>query len=81
MSKSLPESTRRTPPFCAAVGDVQGYQIEVVDLLENPHRAADNQMLAVPTLVRKLLTNAGNSGIVCSTNWAQIRSLTVTFDR
>ena len=26
MSKSLPESTRRTPPFCAAVGDVQGYQ-------------------------------------------------------
>jgi len=30
------------------------YQIEVVDLLENPRRAADDQILAVPTLVRKL---------------------------
>ncbi len=30
------------------------YQIEVVDLLENPRRAADDQVLAVPTLVRRL---------------------------
>ena len=30
------------------------YHIEVVDLLENPRRAADDQILAVPTLVRKL---------------------------
>ena len=30
------------------------YQVEVVDLLENPRRAADDQILAVPTLVRKL---------------------------
>jgi len=30
------------------------YQIEVVDLQENPRRAADDQILAVPTLVRKL---------------------------
>jgi circadian clock protein KaiB len=30
------------------------YQIEVVDLLENPRRAAEDQILAVPTLVRKL---------------------------
>jgi circadian clock protein KaiB len=30
------------------------YQIEVVDLLENPRLAADDQILAVPTLVRKL---------------------------
>ena len=30
------------------------YQIEIVDLLENPRRAADDQILAAPTLVRKL---------------------------
>jgi len=29
------------------------YQIEVVDLHENPRRAADDQILAVSTLVRK----------------------------
>jgi circadian clock protein KaiB len=30
------------------------YQIEVVDLLENPRLARDDQILAIPTLVRKL---------------------------
>ena len=30
------------------------YQIEVVDLLENPRLAADDQILAVPTVVRRL---------------------------
>jgi circadian clock protein KaiB len=30
------------------------YRIEVVDLLENPRLAADDQILAVPTVVRKL---------------------------
>ena len=30
------------------------YQIEVIDLLENPRLARDEQILAVPTLVRKL---------------------------
>ena len=30
------------------------YKIEVVDLLENPRLAADDQILAVPTVVRKL---------------------------
>jgi circadian clock protein KaiB len=30
------------------------YQIQVVDLLENPRLAADDQILAVPTVVRKL---------------------------
>ncbi|MGZ4517980.1 MAG: circadian clock KaiB family protein [Mycobacteriaceae bacterium] len=30
------------------------YRIEIVDLLENPRLAADDQILAVPTLVRKL---------------------------
>ena len=30
------------------------YQIEVVDLLEKPHLADGDQILALPTLVRKL---------------------------
>ena len=30
------------------------YEIEVIDLLENPRLAAGDQILAVPTLVRKL---------------------------
>jgi circadian clock protein KaiB len=30
------------------------YEIEVVDLIENPKLAANDQILAVPTLVRKL---------------------------
>jgi circadian clock protein KaiB len=30
------------------------YRIEVVDLLENPRLARDDQILAIPTLVRKL---------------------------
>ncbi len=30
------------------------YRIEVIDLLENPRLAKDDQILAIPTLVRKL---------------------------
>jgi circadian clock protein KaiB len=30
------------------------YRIEIVDLLENPRQAADDQILAVPTVVRRL---------------------------
>lgn len=30
------------------------YQIEVIDLLVNPHLARGDQILAIPTLVRKL---------------------------
>jgi circadian clock protein KaiB len=30
------------------------YKIEVVDLLKSPHLAAGDQILAIPTLVRKL---------------------------
>jgi circadian clock protein KaiB len=30
------------------------YQIEVIDLVENPKLAAGDQILAIPTLVRKL---------------------------
>jgi circadian clock protein KaiB len=32
------------------------YQIEVIDLLENPKLARGDQILAIPTLVRKLPT-------------------------
>lgn len=32
------------------------YQIEVIDLLENPRLAREHQILAIPTLVRKLPT-------------------------
>lgn len=30
------------------------YRIEVIDLIKNPHLAKDDQILAVPTLVRQL---------------------------
>jgi circadian clock protein KaiB len=30
------------------------YEIEIVDLLKNPRLAKDDQILAIPTLVRKL---------------------------
>lgn len=30
------------------------YRIEIIDLLENPHLARGDQILAIPTLVRKL---------------------------
>jgi circadian clock protein KaiB len=30
------------------------YEIEVIDLLKHPHRARQDQIVAVPTLVRKL---------------------------
>ena len=30
------------------------YELEVIDLLEQPHRARTDQILAIPTLVRKL---------------------------
>jgi circadian clock protein KaiB len=30
------------------------YRIEIVDLLENPRLAAEDQILAVPTVVRRL---------------------------
>ena len=31
-----------------------GYRIEVIDLLEQPHLSRGDQILAIPTLVRKL---------------------------
>lgn len=30
------------------------YELEVIDLVEQPHRAKTDQILAIPTLVRKL---------------------------
>ena len=53
----------QTPRSMAAVANLQKiceehlaerYQIEVIDLLENPQLARGDQILAVPTLVRKL---------------------------
>jgi circadian clock protein KaiB len=39
---------------CACAHWLPGrYHIEVVDLLENPRLAADDQIVAVPTLVKK----------------------------
>jgi circadian clock protein KaiB len=32
------------------------YRIEVIDLLENPRLSVDDQIVAIPTLVRKLPT-------------------------
>jgi circadian clock protein KaiB len=53
----------KTPKSVAALSNLQKiceehlagrYRIEVVDLLENPQLAAGDQILAVPTLVRRL---------------------------
>lgn len=32
------------------------YQIEVIDLLQSPHLARENQIFAIPTLIRQLPT-------------------------
>ncbi len=53
----------RTPRCVAAFANLKKiceehlagqYQIEVIDLLENPRLAQGDQILAIPTLVRKL---------------------------
>ena len=53
----------QTPKAVTALGNLKliceeqlkgKYHIEVIDLLKNPQLASDNQILAVPTLVRKL---------------------------
>jgi circadian clock protein KaiB len=53
----------RTPKCVAALENLKKlcedklagrYQIEVIDLLENPRLAKDDQIVAIPTLVRKL---------------------------
>jgi circadian clock protein KaiB len=55
--------TGRSPKCLRAIENLQRvceeylagrYRIEVVDLLENPRLAADDQILAVPTVVRRL---------------------------
>jgi len=54
--------TDRSPKCLRAIENLQRaceehlaghYQIEVVDLLENPRLAAEDQILAVPTVVRR----------------------------
>jgi circadian clock protein KaiB len=53
----------QTPKSVAALGNLKRlceshlagrYKIEIIDLLKNPRLAAGDQILAVPTLVRKL---------------------------
>jgi circadian clock protein KaiB len=53
----------RTPKCITALENLQRfceehmagrYEIEVVDLLENPRLAKDDQIIAIPTLVKKL---------------------------
>lgn len=53
----------QTPKCVAAVSNLNAfceqhlagkYQIEVIDLLENPRLARDHQIVAIPTLVRRL---------------------------
>jgi circadian clock protein KaiB len=53
----------QTPKSLAAFGNLKKlceqylagrYHIEIVDLLENPQLAAGDQIVAIPTLVRKL---------------------------
>jgi circadian clock protein KaiB len=55
----------KTPKSVAAFTNLKGicekhlagqYQIEIVDLLDNPQLAQGDQILAIPTLVRKLPT-------------------------
>ena len=69
--------TDRSPKCVLAIENLQRtceehlagqYQIEVVDLLENPRRAADDQILAVPTLVRKLPSPSARSSATCPTS-------------
>jgi circadian clock protein KaiB len=53
----------QTPKSLAAIKNLQKvceehlagrYEIEIVDLLKNPRLAKDDQIVAIPTLVRKL---------------------------
>jgi circadian clock protein KaiB len=54
--------TGRTPACLRAIANLQRacahwlpgrYHIEIIDLLETPHLAAEDQIVAVPTLIRK----------------------------
>ena len=61
-SKSKPEMWNlrlyvagQTPKSIAAFANLKDqYRIEVIDLMENPKLAKGDQILAIPTLVRKL---------------------------
>jgi circadian clock protein KaiB len=53
----------QTPRSVAAIANLEGicrqhlqgrYEVEVIDLLKNPKLARDHQILAVPTLVRRI---------------------------
>ena len=42
-------------------------QVEILDLLQDPRRAAEDQILAVPTLVRRLPSPVRKSSATCLT--------------
>jgi len=44
---------QRTSRSCGSISPGR-YRIEVIDLIQNPQLAAGDQILAVPTLVRRL---------------------------
>ncbi|MBA3285860.1 MAG: circadian clock protein KaiB [Nitrosopumilus sp.] len=53
----------KTPNCIAAINNLKkiceeylsnDYQIEIIDLLQFPHLAKDDQILAIPTVIRKL---------------------------
>src|SRR5262245_66647688 len=57
------DTAGRTPKSLAAIKNLKKvceehlagrYEIEVIDLLKNPRLAKDDQIVAIPTLVRKL---------------------------
>jgi circadian clock protein KaiB len=50
--KSL-DALRNLKQICETLLDKK-YRVEVIDLLENPQLAAGDQILAIPTLVRRL---------------------------
>ena len=41
------------------------YDIEIVDLLENPQLAAGDEIVAIPTLVRRLPRRCARSSVTC----------------
>ncbi len=73
---AAPVRRRQTPKSVAAFANLKklceehlpgSYKIEVVDLLEHPQLAAGDQIVAIPTLVRKLPEPLAGSSATCRT--------------
>ena len=68
--------TGRTPACLRAIANLQRacmhwlpgrYHIEIIDLLENPHLAAEDQIVAVPTLIKSTPRPSARSSATCPT--------------